>query len=56
MVVASRSADQASCEFVVGWETRLACAVQQREVEMVNGTIEVPELGVNLSLGEVYFR
>ncbi|XP_041831231.1 cation-independent mannose-6-phosphate receptor [Melanotaenia boesemani] len=47
--------NEATCEFVIGWETRLACAVKQREVEMVNGTIKVPETGVSLSLGEVYF-
>uniref|UniRef100_A0A4W6DDK0 Insulin-like growth factor 2 receptor n=1 Tax=Lates calcarifer TaxID=8187 RepID=A0A4W6DDK0_LATCA len=47
--------DQASCEFVIGWETRSACAVKQREVEMVNGTIKVPDTGASLSLGELYF-
>lgn len=50
------SADEASCQFLIGWETRLACAVKQREVEMVNGTIEVPDSGLNLSLGALYFR
>ncbi|XP_049445309.1 cation-independent mannose-6-phosphate receptor isoform X1 [Epinephelus fuscoguttatus] len=49
------SVDKASCEFVIGWETRLACAVKQREVVMENGTIQVPDTGVKLSLGEVYF-
>ncbi|TWW69178.1 cation-independent mannose-6-phosphate receptor isoform X1 [Takifugu flavidus] len=49
------SVDEATCEFVIGWETRLACAVKQREVEMVNGTIEVPDSGVSLSLGALYF-
>ncbi|XP_072218868.1 cation-independent mannose-6-phosphate receptor isoform X2 [Leuresthes tenuis] len=47
--------DMESCEFVIGWETRLACAVKQREVEMVNGTIEVPDTGASLSLGALYF-
>ncbi|XP_071323597.1 cation-independent mannose-6-phosphate receptor isoform X2 [Trachinotus anak] len=49
------SADKASCEFVIGWETRSACAVKQREVEMVNGTIQVPDTGTRLSLGALYF-
>lgn len=50
------SGDDASCEFVIGWETRLACAVKQREVVMVNGTIQVPDTGISLSLGALYFR
>lgn len=50
------SVDEAASEFVIGWETRAACAVKQREVEMVNGTIQVPDTGVILSLGELYFR
>ncbi|XP_040919977.1 cation-independent mannose-6-phosphate receptor isoform X2 [Toxotes jaculatrix] len=49
------SVDEASCEFVIGWETRLACVVKQREVELVNGTIQVPDTGVSLSLGVLYF-
>lgn len=48
--------DEASCEFVIDWETRSACAVKQREVEMVNGTIQVPDTGASLSLGALYFR
>lgn len=56
MVVFVRSADEASCTFVMGWETRLACAVKQQEVEMVNGTIAVPDSGLNVSLGALYFR
>ncbi|XP_077442699.1 cation-independent mannose-6-phosphate receptor isoform X2 [Stigmatopora argus] len=47
--------DKASCLFVIGWETRSACAVKQREVEIVNGTIQIPNTGARLSLGEVYF-
>ncbi|KAG7509424.1 cation-independent mannose-6-phosphate receptor [Solea senegalensis] len=47
--------DEASCEFVIGWETRLSCAVKQREVEMVNGTIQVPDTGTVLDLGALYF-
>lgn len=47
--------DQAKCEFVIVWETRLACAVKQQEVTMENGTIHVPETGVRLSLGALYF-
>uniref|UniRef100_A0AAQ5ZQF5 Insulin-like growth factor 2 receptor n=1 Tax=Amphiprion ocellaris TaxID=80972 RepID=A0AAQ5ZQF5_AMPOC len=47
--------DEASCEFVIGWETRSACAVKQREVEMVNGTIQVPDTGASISLGALYF-
>lgn len=43
------------CEFVIGWETRSACAVKQREVEMVNGMIQVPDTGANISLGALYF-
>ncbi|KAI9547306.1 hypothetical protein NQZ68_018529 [Dissostichus eleginoides] len=49
------SVDEASCEFVIGWETRSACAVKQHEVEMVNGTIKVPDTGASLSLGALYF-
>nr|XP_046229339.1 cation-independent mannose-6-phosphate receptor [Scatophagus argus] len=49
------SIDEASCEFVIGWETRAACVVKQRVVEMVNGTIRVPETGASLSLGALYF-
>ncbi|KAG7219113.1 hypothetical protein INR49_019321 [Caranx melampygus] len=49
------SVDKASCEFVIGWETRSACAVKQREVEMVNGTIQVPDTGASFSLGALYF-
>ncbi|XP_044024917.1 cation-independent mannose-6-phosphate receptor isoform X2 [Siniperca chuatsi] len=49
------SIDEASCEFVIGWETRWACAVKQHEVEMVNGTIQVPDTGASLSLGALYF-
>ncbi|XP_067429257.1 cation-independent mannose-6-phosphate receptor [Thunnus thynnus] len=49
------SIDEASCEFVIGWETRSACAVKQREVEMVNGTIQVPDTGASLSLGALYY-
>uniref|UniRef100_A0A3Q3IPM5 Uncharacterized protein n=1 Tax=Monopterus albus TaxID=43700 RepID=A0A3Q3IPM5_MONAL len=44
------------CKFVIGWETRLACPVTQHEVEMVNGTIQVPDTGVNFSLGALYFH
>ncbi|XP_074540826.1 cation-independent mannose-6-phosphate receptor [Halichoeres trimaculatus] len=49
------SVDEATCEFVIGWETRSACVVKQREVEMKNGTIQVPDTGANLSLGALYF-
>lgn len=48
--------DADSCEFVIGWETRSACAVKQHEVEMVNGTIQIPDTGAILSLGALYFR
>ncbi|XP_037100637.1 cation-independent mannose-6-phosphate receptor [Syngnathus acus] len=47
--------DKTSCLFVIGWETRLACAVKQHEVEMVNGTIQNPNTGARLSLGALYF-
>ncbi|XP_068609541.1 cation-independent mannose-6-phosphate receptor [Brachionichthys hirsutus] len=50
-----KSIDKASCEFVIGWETRSACAVKQEEVVMVNGTIQVPDTGASLSLGPLYF-
>uniref|UniRef100_A0A8C9ZNR3 Insulin-like growth factor 2 receptor n=1 Tax=Sander lucioperca TaxID=283035 RepID=A0A8C9ZNR3_SANLU len=40
--------DEPSCEFVIGWETRSACAVKQREVVMVNGTIQIPDTGHTL--------
>ncbi|AWP20381.1 putative cation-independent mannose-6-phosphate receptor [Scophthalmus maximus] len=49
------SVNEASCEFVIGWETRSACAVKQRWVEMVNGTIHFPDTGAHLSLGALYF-
>uniref|UniRef100_UPI003AAAD5C6 cation-independent mannose-6-phosphate receptor isoform X1 n=2 Tax=Centroberyx gerrardi TaxID=166262 RepID=UPI003AAAD5C6 len=49
------SVDDATCEFVIGWETRAACAVKQREVVMTNGTIRVPDTGAQLSLGALYF-
>uniref|UniRef100_A0A3Q3MKC2 Insulin-like growth factor 2 receptor n=1 Tax=Mastacembelus armatus TaxID=205130 RepID=A0A3Q3MKC2_9TELE len=48
------SVNEAACAFVIGWETRLACAVKQQEVEMVNGMIQVPDTGASLSLGAVY--
>uniref|UniRef100_A0A8C1GAT4 Insulin-like growth factor 2 receptor n=1 Tax=Cyprinus carpio TaxID=7962 RepID=A0A8C1GAT4_CYPCA len=40
-----------ACEYWVEWETRSACAVKQEEVEMVNGTIKLPETGAIFSLG-----
>ncbi|XP_061785459.1 cation-independent mannose-6-phosphate receptor [Nerophis lumbriciformis] len=49
------SVNKASCLFVIGWETRWACAIKQREVELVNGTIQNPDTGTILSLGELYF-
>ncbi|KAK2855938.1 hypothetical protein Q5P01_004673 [Channa striata] len=49
------SINEATCQFVIGWETRLACAVTPRNVTMMNGTIQVPETGVTLSLGALYF-
>lgn len=51
-----RSADMRTCTFVIRWETRLACAVKEQEVVMTNGTIRVPETGVILYLGDLYFR
>ena len=33
---------RAACVLTIGWQTRAACAVKQREVEMKNGTIRVP--------------
>uniref|UniRef100_A0A8C1XSQ9 Insulin-like growth factor 2 receptor n=1 Tax=Cyprinus carpio TaxID=7962 RepID=A0A8C1XSQ9_CYPCA len=48
--------DKTACEFWVEWETRSACAVKQEEVEMINGTIKVPETGAIFSLGELYYR
>ncbi|XP_060771594.1 cation-independent mannose-6-phosphate receptor-like [Neoarius graeffei] len=49
--------DMAACEFWVEWETRAACAVKQQgeQVEMVNGTITVPETGALFSLGDLYY-
>lgn len=49
-------ADEEACEFWVAWETRAACAATEREVEMVNGTIKVPDTGVTFSLGALYYR
>uniref|UniRef100_A0A672Q5X8 Cation-independent mannose-6-phosphate receptor-like n=1 Tax=Sinocyclocheilus grahami TaxID=75366 RepID=A0A672Q5X8_SINGR len=48
--------DKTACEFWVEWETRSACAVKQEEVEMINGTIKVPETGAIFSLGALYYR
>uniref|UniRef100_A0A8C2E6T2 Insulin-like growth factor 2 receptor n=1 Tax=Cyprinus carpio TaxID=7962 RepID=A0A8C2E6T2_CYPCA len=48
--------DKTACEFWVEWETRSACAVKQEEVEMINGTIKVPDTGAIFSLGELYYR
>ncbi|XP_064196429.1 cation-independent mannose-6-phosphate receptor [Anguilla rostrata] len=48
--------DEQACEFWLEWETRAACAVTQQEVEMVNGTIRVPDTGVSFSLGALYYR
>lgn len=47
--------DEAACEFVIGWETRSACAVKPQGVDMVNGTIQVPGTGAQFSLGALYF-
>uniref|UniRef100_A0A665V9G9 Insulin-like growth factor 2 receptor n=1 Tax=Echeneis naucrates TaxID=173247 RepID=A0A665V9G9_ECHNA len=49
------SFDEASCKFVIGWETRAACAMKQHDVEMENGTIMVPDTGARISLGDLYF-
>ncbi|XP_077950092.1 cation-independent mannose-6-phosphate receptor isoform X1 [Gasterosteus aculeatus] len=49
------SVNKATCEFVIGWETQSACAVKQHEVQMVNGTIQVPDTGASLNLGKLYF-
>ncbi|KAK2889903.1 cation-independent mannose-6-phosphate receptor [Channa argus] len=49
------SVSEATCEFVIGWETRWACAVKPLEVLMENGTIQIPDTGVTLSLGALYF-
>lgn len=48
--------DQASCEFVIGWETHYACAEKPVEVELVNGMVKVPDTGALVSLGSLYFR
>ncbi|XP_016329709.1 cation-independent mannose-6-phosphate receptor-like [Sinocyclocheilus anshuiensis] len=48
--------DKTACEYWVEWETRSACAVKQEEVEMINGTIKVPETGAIFSLGALYYR
>ncbi|XP_060722164.1 cation-independent mannose-6-phosphate receptor [Tachysurus vachellii] len=49
--------DTVACEFWVEWETRAACAVKQQgeQVEMVNGTIRLPQTGAMFSLGELYY-
>ncbi|KAM6964907.1 cation-independent mannose-6-phosphate receptor [Aplochiton taeniatus] len=49
------SINEAACEFTLGWESRAACAIKQQEVEMVNGTIQVPDTGASLSLGALYY-
>lgn len=54
--VCTISVNDATCEFVIGWETHWACAVKQQKVTMVNGTVQVPETGVSINLGVLYFR
>ncbi|KAM4529814.1 cation-independent mannose-6-phosphate receptor [Fundulus diaphanus] len=46
--------DTASCEFVITWETRSACAAKPQELQMMNGTVKVPDTGASLNLGELY--
>ncbi|KAL2081956.1 hypothetical protein ACEWY4_021774 [Coilia grayii] len=48
--------DMEACEFWLEWETRVACAVEQKEVKMVNGTITLPDTGAELNLGTLYTR
>ncbi|XP_063079301.1 cation-independent mannose-6-phosphate receptor [Engraulis encrasicolus] len=48
--------DLGSCEFWIEWETRAACAVQQEEVKMVNGTITLPGTRGQFNLGALYTR
>ncbi|KAG5277427.1 hypothetical protein AALO_G00117480 [Alosa alosa] len=48
--------DPVACEFWLEWETRAACAVEQQEVEMVNGTITLPDTGARINLGDLYTR
>ncbi|XP_029965640.1 LOW QUALITY PROTEIN: cation-independent mannose-6-phosphate receptor [Salarias fasciatus] len=48
------SLDPSSCRFLISWSTRVACSVKQQEVEMMNGTIRVPETGTVLSLGALF--
>ncbi|KAJ8396207.1 hypothetical protein AAFF_G00020740 [Aldrovandia affinis] len=47
--------DEEMCEFWLEWETQAACAVKPQEVEMVNGTILVPDTGNHFSLGALYY-
>uniref|UniRef100_A0A8C9W683 Insulin-like growth factor 2 receptor n=1 Tax=Scleropages formosus TaxID=113540 RepID=A0A8C9W683_SCLFO len=48
--------DEQACEFWLHWGTRAACAVTVQDVEMVNGTIKVPDTGAVFSLGALYNR
>uniref|UniRef100_W5NFE2 Insulin-like growth factor 2 receptor n=1 Tax=Lepisosteus oculatus TaxID=7918 RepID=W5NFE2_LEPOC len=51
-----QSLDEKNCEFWLHWETRAACVMTQQEVQMINGTITIPDTGASFSLGAIYFR
>ncbi|XP_027525200.1 cation-independent mannose-6-phosphate receptor [Corapipo altera] len=48
--------DEENCAYYITWDTRVACAVKQQEVEVVNGTVINPATGKNFSLGDVYYK
>ncbi|XP_068088128.1 cation-independent mannose-6-phosphate receptor [Hyperolius riggenbachi] len=47
--------DPKSCQYVITWETRAACAVVPKAVSMTNGIINV-ENGVSLNLSNIYVK
>ncbi|MEE6475517.1 hypothetical protein FKM82_010780, partial [Ascaphus truei] len=50
-----KSFDEELCEYKITWESRAACAVTQKEVQLVDGAIHL-ENGANISLADIYFK
>ncbi|XP_067845330.1 cation-independent mannose-6-phosphate receptor [Heptranchias perlo] len=51
-----KSFDEKSCEFLIKWETRAACAVKPQEVYMVDATIKSPSTGQKVNLSVIYSK
>ncbi|XP_053316140.1 cation-independent mannose-6-phosphate receptor [Spea bombifrons] len=47
--------DEDACEYHILWQTRAACAITPKKVEMVNGIIHVKD-GINVNLTNIYFK